>query len=106
MGFVGIRSVPVTVAFDVILRFAGKERHAGTIVRVPGEKVLLSGGSLTYPEVFLHRLLPPGTSFIDVVLRSNPRICDNLVDMIPEIWSGEIVFENVPVSIEPLDRKR
>jgi len=103
-GYVGIRRTPVNVAFDVYLRYGGGQ-HKTVSFALPHDSPQRFTGHFLHDELLKDRL-PPETTSIDVILRSNPLVADSLVEILPTIWSGEIVFENVPVSIEPLDRKR
>lgn len=105
-GFVGLRQVPTPVAFDVFYRFGSRELHAGTLRRLPTDAPVLMPMSTVGGYILLNKRLPAGTTSIDVILRPNPLLMDGIVEVVPEIWGGEIVFENVPVSLEPLDRKR
>lgn len=54
----------------------------------------------------LSEWLPSGTTSIDVILRSNPRAAESTVPLIDAVWSGELVFEDVPVSLEPIENVR
>lgn len=101
-GYVGIRRVPTCVAFEVYLRHHDKEELAGSFAYNPASGRMSAGDFLS--SMTLRARLGEGTQSVDVILRSNPRLTDNEVELFPTIWDGEIVFENVPVSLDPLPR--
>lgn len=99
-GYVGIERVPTCVAFEVYLRHHGKEELAGAFAYNPASGRSYAGDFLS--SMTLRQRLGEGTQSVDVILRSSPRVTENEVELFPTIWDGEIIFENVPVSLDPL----
>jgi hypothetical protein len=81
--------VTANIAFDVFVKFDGNEHLIGSINSVAGaETTYHVGGGAS---------IPPPTAMVDVILRSNPRVALNTVNL-DRIWSGELIYSNVPVS--------
>ena len=102
-GYVGIRAVPVPVAFRILMRREGSDEETmiGTLVRPQDSEVTIAGGFLVRRP--LASLLPVGTESIDIILRPDAAAANRSNTTIMEIWDGVIVFEDVPFSRRPLD---
>jgi hypothetical protein len=87
--------LPANVAFDVFGRRDGVERQLTTIC---ASRRIGAGGEFHYSrsEFF------PDAETIDLVLRSNPRVAEESLD-ITLIWGGEIVYEDAPLREDPFD---
>ena len=80
--------LPVDAAFDVFLRFGGKEHRLGS---VSFRRSTASGYGTG--EVTLGTDAPAAT---DVILRSSKEAARGTIDL-NSIWEGEIVFHDVPL---------
>ena len=87
-GSIQIKKVPANIAFDVFVRFDGNEHLIGSIN-------VAAGGETTY-HVGGNSSIPPPPRVVDIVLRSNPRVALNTVNL-DRIWSGELIYKDVPV---------
>ncbi len=84
-------TVPANLAFDVIVRAEGHEQRLGGIDKE-------RGGSTGW-HVSGDWKGPPMES-CDVILRSNPDVAAGTITLF-EIWEGELVYRDVPVSLGP-----
>ncbi|MGA2584188.1 MAG: hypothetical protein ABSG31_12995 [Tepidisphaeraceae bacterium] len=84
-------NVPANVAFDIFARFNGKEYSLGSISCDKGNTTRwgIGGQGEDIPT-------PPPT--IDIILRSSEAAARRTVDL-NEIWKGEIIYPNVPVTV-------
>lgn len=80
--------LPIDVAFDIFIVHAGNEWHAGTVTRGAGRGSLGMLAGQTIPGF--------DGDPIDVILRSNPQIARESLDIV-EFWEGELLFKNIPV---------
>jgi hypothetical protein len=86
-------NLPTDIAFDVYARYDGAEHLIGSINATAGTgqtavSEYMVGGATTRPA-------PPAP--VEIVFRSSSKVARNTVDL-SEIWQGEFVYPNVPVS--------
>lgn len=81
--------LPENVAFDVIVRYAGRETRVDQWTR---DKDDWGGRSIHLTAITGKS--PPAT--IDLIFRSNPRVARTTTEML-QIWGGEVVFHDLPV---------
>lgn len=79
--------IPVELAFDVFLRVRGKEYPFNT---------LTSPKDCKYSGYQKAAYDGPVARTIDIVLRSNPKVARQTVDL-TEMWEGELVFPDLPL---------
>jgi hypothetical protein len=80
------KSVPVSIAFDVLARTGGREQHIGA--------VHLAKGQSTNWSVSAEKLEPDRP--FDLILRSSKKVAADTVDLF-EMWQGEVVYPNLRV---------
>jgi hypothetical protein len=80
--------LPVDVAFDVFLRFDGREYPAGGISFRAGVPSGYGTGVRNIP------INAPAS--VDVILRSSPDVARETIDL-TQIWTGQIIYPNVPL---------
>jgi hypothetical protein len=86
---VTFNKMPEGVAFDALLRFGDLEVSAGGPVVRKGERTTWMLQSQDFRD--------PGDPTADVVLRANPRLARETVDVF-QIWDGEVTVKGVPVT--------
>ncbi|UCG16982.1 MAG: hypothetical protein JSV19_02895 [Phycisphaerales bacterium] len=91
-GMVDIASAPVGVAFEVFARFGRREFSLGSIACKADGSHHSSGVNGTVTE-------PLGETF-DLILRGSRDAAESSLDVF-EFWEGEVIFEDVPVQLEP-----
>jgi hypothetical protein len=93
-GFVGeieaIQPMSVGVAFDVFARLGENEYPIGSVYLQAGRS-----GAGFHVEALVPELA--AVRQVDLILRSNPAVARQTVDMI-QLWKGELIFTNVPVA--------
>ena len=87
---IAIDPMPINIAFDVFIRAADKETHVGAISRPAG----MSGNWTVEGEYD-----GPLFKACNVILRTSKPAARDTVDLF-EIWNGELIYKNVPVSID------
>jgi hypothetical protein len=95
VGVLWLDPLPANIAFDVFARYGGHEYPIGHISHAAGKP---QNGQRCDSELDKHLPTPPPT--IDIVLRSNPAVARQTLNLY-EIWDGELVFPNVPIKINP-----
>jgi hypothetical protein len=88
-GMIQFNNPPMSLAFEVIARYGGKEHRLGEVTyhSPAGVSGYSTSGSVADP--------PPAT--VDVILRPSEQAADDTVD-IYSYWNQEMVFPNVPVA--------
>ena len=86
-----IDKMPIDVAFEVFIRVGGREYRVGTLTRKRGESTTLHTGGQIKAQPFTQ---------CDLILRSSEKVARETLDM-QEIWDGELIYENLPVSLGP-----
>lgn len=90
---------PVNIAFEVLIRVGGREFGLDEIwAKHSGGWTKRRRGSHGYIDEPEQGARIPKTQFVDVIFRSSEAVAKKTVNLY-EIWGGEIVFEDVPVSI-------
>lgn len=81
-------ALPVDAAFDVLIRFGGKEYPAGSVYFRAG----VAGGYGTSADHFP----TDAPDAVDVIFRSSKRVAAETVDM-NRTWDGEVIVPDVPL---------
>lgn len=97
-GDVEIGSLPINVAFDVLIRMDELIAPVGTIVRARGDSTLRQYFLWSYDELPFDRT--KYSDSFDLILRSNEKLVRETVDM-TEAWQGELIYEDIPVEFIP-----
>lgn len=91
-GEIKIEAPPVPVCFDVFARVGNTEYPLGSIDKARGESTNWGVSGSKCPVVPFDKC--------DIILRSSPRSARRTIDLY-EIWSGELVYKDVPVTAGP-----
>ncbi|HEY7119118.1 MAG TPA: hypothetical protein VH475_21185, partial [Tepidisphaeraceae bacterium] len=85
-----VENPPVSVAFNVIARYGGKEYPMGPVyARAHDQSVIFGPTCRDFPS-------SPDIGKVDVVFRASKEVAKETVDLF-QLWRGEIVFRDVEV---------